>query len=231
MPEQTYWDWQPLNCSDEESYAFFHGWKTKHIEILNPQPDLISRGVPYCKQGKTYLQIVPRWPKGPTHYFLQEPFRITRPIKVNDLGHRQTVTFHMDYKNDNHQRWRTIDSESIDHLPDLLVNHWYPASAMPRYLARKKFTVKSVKLSQIEDITEQDARDHGVKRYAGGYFYQDYHKKNDPNAEYLTSALESFRSLFQVLAVTMKLDPASNLYVFSTSFRSLDCTGKVGRVL
>lgn len=231
MTEQTYWDWQPLNCSDDESYAFFHGWKTRHIQVLNPQPDLISRGVPYSKQFKAHLPIVPRWPKGPTQYYLQEPFKITKPVKVNDIGHRHTVTFHMHYLNDDHQRWRTIDSGSIDHIQDFMVDHRYPASAMPRYLARKKFMVRQVKLKRVDDLTEEEAREHGVKRYAGGFFYQDYRKKNDPNAEYLTSALESLRTSFQVLGLPRDQEWVRNPYVFSTSLRCSDYTGKRGREL
>lgn len=231
MSEQSYRDWQPLICSESESYAFFHGWKTKHIEILDPQPDLVSRGVPYISQEGLHRPIIPTYPKSPVHYFLQEPFRITRPIKVNELGHRTTFVFHMHYKHDDHRFWRTIDSRNIETFPEFKVNHWYPHLAMPKYLARKKFMVNHVELKHLNDISEQEARDSGVKRFLGGYFYQDYRHENDRNAEYLKSAFRSLRTQLDVLARDKPANQQifNDPYVFSISFRQLRYMGKEDR--
>lgn len=229
----TFWDTegklynslQPLHCTESESLAYHLGWKTRIITPVSPVPDHVSDGIPYTETDSG-LKPIPAPTLGPRScYYLEEPFKLLRPIEVKDYGKRVGISARIAYQHDDQHTSLTVNSGKVHDSIDFPVNEWLPGSQLPKWLARKYFIVTSLRMERLQDITEIEARESGVKRYAGGYYYRDY-RKNESSAEYLISALDSFRSLHGILH---GWEP--NQLVWSIGLRCLDCTDRRVRVL
>lgn len=238
MTEKTYWDWKPIILPPADAEAFFHKWKTLHITPLVPQPDMISGMRPFkdtrIKYGKSarYEEISPPFGVPGDYFWLPEPFTILEPPKKRHGTTGKRVgyfyVFRVKYLTDGHEARKRVLLEFINSSPEFNIGATYPGSALPQYLARKKLILKSHRIERLHDISEQEARNSGIQHVCGGAYYTDYsHKptKKNPGPKYTLSALDSFKSRWDLLHKDSdyKFTWPANPYIWVSEFLSSDC--------
>ena len=236
-PGKLYNSLRPLHCTDEQSLAYLLGWKTRIIEPITDVAH-ISDGIPYRETKHGYVPIPAPTLGVRSCYYLEESFKLNQPANVKDYNGQVKVYARVVYKNGGFSN-KIVHSEKVHDSVNFPIGEWLPGSEMPKWFARKYFIVASLRTERMQDLTETDAREYGIQRYAGGYYYRDYSKKNESKAEYLVSALDSLRSLFEFYAKEGKKKKQkrslwnwdANPLVWSISLLHLANTDRRGRVL
>lgn len=178
------------------------------------------------KTNNGYIPIRPPFPDPGIHLYLQESFRLLKPIVVKDgkIGRHKSrvVVVRMEFLADNHDSRRTIAAKYVDSPIAFEVNHWYPPSALPKWLARRKFTIRSQHVERVQDISESEAINYGVERRGTGY--RNY-KRPVFGSRKLPLALDSYRSILDIEAKELgkKYAWKANPWVWISKFSGLGC--------
>lgn len=225
----TYSVWQPLRVSDSHSRSFHDGWKKLHITLLTPQPDLISNGKPFrdirvnSHQDHNYIPIMEPFAAPGVHLYLQEPFTILKTPTPKRSNRREFLSIRIRYEFDGATSTKSISMKYIDDYPTFTPNQRYPGIALPKYLARQKFTVKTHTLERLHNISELEASQSGIDRLCGGFYYRDYSQTKKTKPTYLLSALDSLRTLWDI---QHKIKWKQNPLVWVSRFSRLGSMGK-----
>ena len=221
-----YADTLPIQVSDRDITAFLHGEKSIHITPMDPQPDLIRNGRPYkdirqkWERKPTFAPIAePFHPVG-TNLYLPEPFTI-----LNEIYYEKSTVVKIKYEFDQHVVVKQIGSEWIENQILFTPNIRYPGSALPNWLSRKYFTVKSHTCELLHDISEREASKSGLGRRCGGYYYDHYGPRPGGKDLYYISALKSLRTLWDWELrpyLRRKSRWSLNPYVWVSTFQCLD---------
>jgi hypothetical protein len=78
---------------------------------------------------------------------------------------------------------------------------WKPSIHMPRKFCRLELRITDVRIEQLHEITEEDAKAEGVERYiysgrSSYYAYKDYLNRIPQSEDDILNAVESFQSLW-----------------------------------
>ena len=171
---------RPILFSGPMVRAISEGRKTHTRRIIKPQPDTIRSGKPFTVGGLPTSPIICPYGRPGDRLWVRENFW-------------QAGDYHATYPDDDQGAWfgsrrvfysadGTPPNEPNNHYPNGLRNGKYsaaepnriwrsrPSIHMPRWASRITLEITDVRVEQLQDISEEDAKSEGINCYQ---FYPD----------------------------------------------------------
>jgi hypothetical protein len=109
-----------------------------------------------------------------------------------------------------------VDDNGQEHQSlDIFVKRWKPSIFMPRKAARLFLTVKNIRVERLQDISEEDAKDEGVK---DPYDYQPPEYYEQPHMRGLEINKSAFAGLWDSINKSRGYGWDTNPYVWVVEF-------------
>lgn len=203
----------PILFSTDMVQAILSGRKTQTRRIVKPQPD--ENGASFMANApldweQTYKEEWKPW-KWDTHegetIAKHCPYGMVGDVLWVRESFREIAEGMYQYKS----TYPNKEGQAVK-------QGWKPSIHMPKDAARIWLRITGVRMERLQDITEADARQEGVKESDLG-FYQDYLMGNNTACN---TAKESFESLWQAINGNWQHNP----WVWVISFEVLSTTGK-----
>ena len=214
---------RPILFQTEMVKATIEGRKTqtrrKDLEEVNSDPDLWN--------AVNHIAVIK---KGIPYYGFRDPIGSLEVIKC-PYGKRGDLLYVRETWANLNGDFPTADpflifKADIDHPNQHGPVTWKPSIHMPKVAARIWLMVEKIRVERLQDISEEDARAEGIKKYFDRYYqddlYQNYGRKDGKINYY--SPIKSFESLW--ISINGEQSWEANPWVWVVKFRVLSKTGR-----
>jgi len=220
---------RPIIFSTPMVQAILNGNKTMTRRIVKPQPAMDTE-ISYMPNEPIPWQG--EW--NPWKWDTEEGESVSKRCPYGNIGDRLWVRETVfpvvieDYDghgNEKHTFWYKADNIDEDLKNNYEDSRWIPSIYMPKVACRIFLEITKIKVQRVQDISEEDAIHEGVECMNGvfngkpGFWYRNYHSKNEPPVR-ISTAIGSFQSLWEMINGEESWN--TNPFVWAIEYRRIE---------